>query len=84
MYRFTVKSLILFLTATAGVVGAMLFVAFYLMLYAALLYLNFDGPFILGSVFYLSFGLITLILWLWAACDFWPVNLSIQTREGIA
>jgi hypothetical protein len=57
----------------------MLFAAFYLMLYATLLYLNFNGPFILGSVFYLGFGLITLILWLSAVCGFWPKDLSIHT-----
>ncbi len=39
------------------------FVAFYLLMDATLLYLDFKGPFIFGSVIYLGTGALTLLLW---------------------
>jgi len=51
---------------TAGFVGTMFYVAFFLLLYATRLFLQYDGPFILGSIFYLLFGLIALISWIWS------------------
>jgi hypothetical protein len=44
----------------AVVVGITLFVAFYLMLLASSLFLQYRGPFIVGSILYLSPGLLTL------------------------
>jgi hypothetical protein len=55
--------------AEVGVVGMTLFVAFYLMLHASGLFLQYNGPFIVGSILYLGFGIPAFILWvgsLWA------------------
>jgi hypothetical protein len=52
----------------AIIVGVMVFSAFFLLLLASSLFLNYRGPFILGSVLYLGFsvliGLFTLSSWL--------------------
>jgi hypothetical protein len=39
-----------------------LYSAFYLLLFASTFYLNSQGPFILGSVLYLGFGAVMLVL----------------------
>jgi len=57
-----------FITVISGFVGVILLVAFYLMIYATLLYLRFNGPFILGSVIYLGFGVAALLLWIQNLC----------------
>jgi uncharacterized membrane protein len=53
-----------FITIVVGVVGVMLQVAFYLMIYATRLYLKYDNPFILGTAIYFGFGAIAIILWI--------------------
>jgi hypothetical protein len=51
---------------SAGIVGSMLYVAFYLMLYSTCLFLQYNGPFILGSVLYIFFGVVALVSWIWS------------------
>lgn len=46
-----------------GVVSMTLFVAFYLMLHASSLFLQYNGPFIVGSIVYLGLGVPAFILW---------------------
>jgi len=61
----------------ATVVGLILFSAFYLLLLASSLFLNYRGPFILGSVIYLGFavllGILSLVDW----------RISLATRSGL-
>jgi hypothetical protein len=46
-----------------GIVGAMQFTAFYLMLHASLLFLHYNGPFIFGTVLYVTIGVLTFLMW---------------------
>jgi hypothetical protein len=46
-----------------GIVGAMQFTAFYLMLHASLLFLHYNGPFIFGTVLYITIGVLTFLMW---------------------
>ncbi len=46
-----------------GLVGLALFVGFYLMIHASVLYLKLEGPFIFGSVVYLTIGYLVFSLW---------------------
>jgi uncharacterized membrane protein len=45
------------------VVAVTLFTAFFLMLHASSLFLQYNGPFIVGSVLYLGLGAVAFILW---------------------
>jgi len=47
-----------FVRAEATILGLLLFSAFYLLLLSSSLFLNYRGPFILGSIIYLGFGLL--------------------------
>jgi hypothetical protein len=47
-----------FVRMEATILGLMLFSAFYLLLLASSLFLNHRGPFILGSILYLGFGVL--------------------------
>jgi hypothetical protein len=52
-----------FIPFGVGIIGAMQFTAFYLMLHASLLFLQYNGPFILGTVLYVTIGVLTFIMW---------------------
>jgi Ca2+/Na+ antiporter len=49
-----------------GLVSTTLFVAFYLMLHASMLFLQYNGPFILGSCLYLICGVLVFVLWIYS------------------
>ena len=68
-----------FITIISGFVGVTLLVAFYLMIYATLLYLRYNGPFILGSVIYLGFGVVALLLWI---RNLWAKHLMDMATKG--
>jgi hypothetical protein len=51
-----------FVRMEATILGLMLFSAFYLLLLTSSLFLNHQGPFILGSILYLGFGVLLGIL----------------------
>jgi len=68
-----------FIAVISGFVGVTLLIAFYLMLYATLLYLRYNGPFILGSVIYLGFGVVALLLWI---RNLWAKNLVDMATKG--
>jgi hypothetical protein len=53
-----------FIAVISGFVGVTLLAAFYIMIYATRLFLRYNGPFILGSVIYLGFGVVALLLWI--------------------
>lgn len=47
-----------------GFVGLSVYAAFYIMIYATRLYLQYDGPFILGTVIYAVLGFLIIFIWL--------------------
>jgi len=51
-----------FVRMEATILGLMLFTAFYLLLLASTLFLNHRGPFILGSILYIGFGVLLGII----------------------
>lgn len=68
----------------ATVVGLMLFSAFFLLLLASSLFLDYRGPFILGSVLYLGFAvLIGLFSWLsWRKVRFMGMLFCEEVAES--
>lgn len=49
----------------ASFVGLSLFVGFYLMIYVTRLFLQYDGPFILGTTIYMIIGILAIVAWTW-------------------
>jgi hypothetical protein len=68
----------------AMVVGLTLFSAFFLLLLASSMFLNYRGPFILGSVLYLGFAvLIGLFSWLsWRKVRFMGMLFCEEVAES--
>jgi hypothetical protein len=64
-----------FMRALATILGLMLFSAFYLLLLAVSLFLNYRGPFILGSILYLGFGVLLGVL---SLAD-WTIGKVVRT-----
>jgi len=81
--RVSTPALSVFIIFISGFVGIMLLVAFYLMIYATVLYLKYNGPFILGSAIYLSFGFIALVLWVRNLWNIWLVNMATSGGKRV-
>jgi hypothetical protein len=58
------RILLWFVHVIAGFVGLSLYAAFYIMIYATRLFLQYDGPFILGTVIYAVLGFLAISIWI--------------------
>jgi hypothetical protein len=68
----------------ATIVGLLLFSAFYLLLLASSLFLNYRGPFILGSILYLGYGVLIGLFSLldWLKAPGWILRTLTRGRVG--
>ena len=70
------------------VLAIMLFTAIFLMLHASSLFLQYNGPFIVGSVLYLGLGAVAFILWLFVLGVEWlseeKTKISAQEIKMLA
>ena len=81
--KISTAGLSVFITIISGVVGVMLLVAFYLMIYATRLYLEYNRPFILGSVIYFSFGAIAILLWIRNLWCKWLLDMAASGGDKV-
>jgi hypothetical protein len=61
------KTLLGLVHIVAGFVGLSLFAAFYIMIYATRQFLQYDGPFILGTVIYAVLGFLAISIWVFSS-----------------
>jgi hypothetical protein len=63
----------------AGFVGLSLYAAFYVMIYATHLFLQYDGPFIFGTVIYAVLGFLAISIWITSSISDAGVFSDIQS-----
>lgn len=67
------RILLWFVHVVAGFVGLSIYAAFFIMIYATRLFLQYDGPFILGTVIYAVLGFCAISIWIF--------SLSLEQAE---
>jgi len=61
---FLLRNLLSIVHVVASLVGLSLYAAFYIMIYATRLFLQYNGPFILGTVIYVVLGILAIAIWI--------------------